>query len=281
MQASQIPAKFTIPWANSAGSTYINTIPTASQIGIHNGYASLTDGFVPLNSTPVASGGVPPRIQDWNGILNEVTAWLRWAQSGAPVAYDGTFQAAIGGYPDGAMVQSVATPGTFWLSTADNNTTDPDTGGAGWVRPFAALAGSSSQVFNVANATTATEAVALGQWTKGGSTSIVYPSATAAGGTVGSSGWSKDPSGLIKQWAYIQLEDSTNITWTFPITFASAPLKARGQNVGIANGQTTTAQWAGIVDVSVTPSTTAAGFTLHNTGTAGTLDTCLVEVEGY
>ncbi len=213
MQASQIPAKFTIPWANGAGSTYINTIPTASQIGVNAGFASLTDGFVPLNATPVASGGVPPRIQDWNGILNEVTAWLRWMQSGAPVAYDSTFQTAIGGYPNGALVQSVSTPGTYWLSTADNNTTNPDTGGAGWVRPFAALAGSASQAFNVANATTATEAVALGQLP------AQFPNSLSSGG------YQKLPGGMIIQWGSGSMSGGTGSqsqAVIFPLAFPNA-----------------------------------------------------------
>lgn len=134
MIASGIPAKFPIPWANSAGSSYVRTIPAASQIGTQNGAASLTDGFPPLTFQPVASGGVPPFGQDMNGILREVTQWLQWTQAGGvPVPYDGTFQATIGGYPKGAIISSGVTLGKLWLSTADNNTTDPDASGAGWV----------------------------------------------------------------------------------------------------------------------------------------------------
>ena len=41
MNQSAIPTKFPIPWGNSAGVPYINTIPTASQIGITNCRASI------------------------------------------------------------------------------------------------------------------------------------------------------------------------------------------------------------------------------------------------
>jgi hypothetical protein len=133
MEASSIPAKFPTPWAVNAGPTFINPVPAASQISINPGFASLNDGFVPLNATPVAVGGIPPRIQDWNGILKESTSWDQWFQMGGPITYDATFQGQIGGYPNGAVIQSAAFPGVFWLSTVDNNTTDPDTGGAGWV----------------------------------------------------------------------------------------------------------------------------------------------------
>ena len=60
MLASAIPIKFPIPFGNSAGGGYIRPIPQASQIGIANGAASLTDGFPPLNFLPLGSGGVPP-----------------------------------------------------------------------------------------------------------------------------------------------------------------------------------------------------------------------------
>ena len=132
MQSSQIPSKFQIPFANGAGSGYIRQIPVASQISITPGAASLTDGFPPLTFIPEGSGGIPPFGQDMNGILNEITAWIQWGNAGAPVIYDATFSAAIGGYPKGTILTSAA-GGSWWLSTAENNATDPDTGGAGWL----------------------------------------------------------------------------------------------------------------------------------------------------
>lgn len=134
MQASQIPTKFNIPFANGAPAANINAIPQASQIAITLGAASLTDGFPPACLLPVGAGGVPPYGRDMNGILNQITAWLRWQEAGGGVLkWDNTFGTAIGGYPLNALVQGTATIGTFWLSTVDNNTTDPDTGGVGWL----------------------------------------------------------------------------------------------------------------------------------------------------
>ena len=133
MQASQLPVKFPIPFANSAGSGMIRAVPTASQAGITPGAASLTDGFPANCFLPVGSGGTPPFGQDFNGLLNQVTAWQRWQALGGPVAWDSTFSVAVGGYPKGATVAS-ATFGGFWLCTVDNNTSNPDIGGAGWVQ---------------------------------------------------------------------------------------------------------------------------------------------------
>jgi hypothetical protein len=132
MLASSIPTKFQIPFANSAPTTNINAIPQASQIGTTIGAASLTDGFPPVTLQPVGAGGVPPWGRDFNGLLNQITAWTRWQNAGGTVKFDSTFQTGIGGYPQGAVVASTVTLGLFWLSLVDNNTTNPDTGGAGW-----------------------------------------------------------------------------------------------------------------------------------------------------
>lgn len=136
MQISQIPRKFELPFASGAGGGFIqNPIPTASQIGITPGAASLTDGFPPTNFSPITSGGVPPRGVDFNGVLFQITGWNQWQAAGGPVYYDSAFQATVGGYPNGAIVGSLVVPGNYWQSTVDNNVTNPDTGGAGWITP--------------------------------------------------------------------------------------------------------------------------------------------------
>lgn len=133
MEIADNPIKVPLPFANSAGGAYKNSIPTASQIGVQNGRASFTDGFPPLNFVPIASGGVPPFGGDFNGLLYQITAGLRWLQAGGPVPYDLTFVTATGGYPEGAIIASAVTPGLLWVSTVDNNTSDPDAGGANWL----------------------------------------------------------------------------------------------------------------------------------------------------
>lgn len=133
MQSTNIPAKIPVPFANSAGSGFKNTIPLASQIGITNGAASLTDGFPPLTFQALSAGGTPPFGADFNGILNEITAIQQWQTAGGAFPYDSAFSTIIGGYPAGAVVIS-SNPNVWWLSTVNNNTDNPDTGGStGWV----------------------------------------------------------------------------------------------------------------------------------------------------
>lgn len=140
MQSTDVPPKFPIPFANDAPAGMVRAIPVPSQIGILNGAASLTDGFPPNTAIPIDAGGSWPWAQDMNGILKQVSAWSQWESAGGQVGYDPTFSAAIDGYPKGCLLATAATTGRFWLSTVENNVTNPDAGGAGWVLfpPFVA-----------------------------------------------------------------------------------------------------------------------------------------------
>lgn len=128
MQASDIPYKFAVPWASAATVGYVNTIPATAT----GGSASQELGFPPITAAPTGAGGIPPDIADMNGALLYATQWAQWAQAGGPIGYDGTFSTDVGGYPKAAVVSSASVAGNYWLSTAENNTTDPDAGGANW-----------------------------------------------------------------------------------------------------------------------------------------------------
>lgn len=134
MLQSNAPAKLVLPFANSGAK---NTIPAASQIGITPGAASLTDGFPPLTRTPLVAGGIPPSGLDMNGILFALAGINRWSNAGGRYYYDALFatDAEVNGYPKGAVVLRTDGQGG-WLNTEDNNETDPEAGGAGWVPDF-------------------------------------------------------------------------------------------------------------------------------------------------
>lgn len=124
MQASNAPTKSAVPFAESGAK---NTIPVASQIGVTPGAASFTDGFPPLTMMPLAAGGIPPRGQDFNGILYFLSNAVRWNQSGGIYKFDAAFSDAVGGYPKGATLLS-SDGAILWLSLSDNNSTNPDAG---------------------------------------------------------------------------------------------------------------------------------------------------------
>ncbi len=136
MQTSNAPIKSAVPFAESGTK---NAIPVASQIGVTPGAASFVDGFPPLTMTPLAAGGVPPYGADFNGILNFLSAAARWQQAGGAYPYDAAFSVAIGGYPQGAMLKQSVGSG-YWLNLAENNTANPDAGGANWIALPAGIA---------------------------------------------------------------------------------------------------------------------------------------------
>lgn len=147
MQLSDEPSKIPTPFANGG---VRNVVPVASLIGITDGAASFTDGFPPLTMTDPGAGGVPPDGRDFNGAFYALSAAIRWNQAGGRPTYDSAFSTAVGGYPIGSVLQAADQSG-FWISTANNNTNNPDTGGANWI-PLLFL-GSTAQALGSVNVT--------------------------------------------------------------------------------------------------------------------------------
>lgn len=120
--SSNIPTKWTVPWANGDSSKV--EIPVTSSDSTR---ASLTLGFPPLTMQPPESGGVPPQGEDFNGGMNQIARIAWWVMQGGGFPYDSTFATStnIGGYPNGALLPRTDLTG-FWVNQADSNTTNPD-----------------------------------------------------------------------------------------------------------------------------------------------------------
>ena len=129
---SAIPLKWYVPFAQSDSARV--EIPVTSSDATR---ASQTLGFPPLTMQPPAVGGVPPQGEDFNGAINQVARIAWWVLNGGGWPYDSTFatNSNIGGYPNGAVLQSADFLGQ-WISTADNNQNNPDTVGTSWVPGF-------------------------------------------------------------------------------------------------------------------------------------------------
>ncbi|HHL2521450.1 TPA: hypothetical protein ACQ31R_001319 [Yersinia enterocolitica] len=100
--------------------------------------ASYNSGFPPITMLLKAAGGLPPKGQDMNQILYELSSLSRWNSAGALNVYDSTFGAAISGYPKGAVLSNSTFTGS-WLNTTDGNTANPENTNAsltGWVPAF-------------------------------------------------------------------------------------------------------------------------------------------------
>jgi hypothetical protein len=128
-----------------------------------------------------------------NGILNAVTAIQQWQSAGGLFKFDAAFAASISGYPKGAELAKADASGT-WRNLIEGNTSNPDTGGAGWID------GSSGgllnvQIFKVGGTYTptlgTTSVVVEVQGGGGGGGGIPSaPSATTAGAGGGGGGYS-------------------------------------------------------------------------------------------
>jgi hypothetical protein len=129
MQNSQLPLKWYKPFAADDANKVEIPVTSANPLR-----ASQSLGFPPLTMQPPESGGVPPEGEDFNGAMNQVARVVWWMMGGGALPFDAAWaaDANIGGYPQGAAVTSADLLGE-WLSTADNNTNNPDTVGTAWV----------------------------------------------------------------------------------------------------------------------------------------------------
>ncbi|RDG78224.1 hypothetical protein DWA41_16365, partial [Klebsiella pneumoniae] len=130
MNNSAMPSRLTVVFSASGDK---NTIPVNSTPEtLADGLAAMDSGFPPLTRIALSAGGKPPKGQDFNGIFNDAYTRLQWEQAGGFYTFDSAFSAAIGGYPKGAILINSARDG-FWQSSIENNTTNPDAGGIGWI----------------------------------------------------------------------------------------------------------------------------------------------------
>lgn len=122
------PANFEVPWATSGLKNAIpaNANPTT-------GNAGYAEGFPAVNMTPKVAGGIPPFGKDFNGILFDITKAIQYFQAGGFPIYSSSMSTAIGGYGVPAIL--VSSDGkSLYFNTVPGNTTNPDSGGAGWLK---------------------------------------------------------------------------------------------------------------------------------------------------
>ena len=129
MQQSNQPPKYVIPFAQNDASKA--TIPPNSADDTR---ASQSQGFPPRTGLPPEAGGVPPQKADMNGALNQLAGPILWGLAGGRFPFDNAFasDSNIGGYPLGSNLPAADGRGE-WYSAVNDNVTNPDTVGTGWV----------------------------------------------------------------------------------------------------------------------------------------------------
>ena len=78
-----------------------NTIPLAAT---GTQAASLDEGFPPITSTSILEGGIPPQRTDFNGLGYLLSSQFFYLQNGGNFTFNQAVSDAIGGYPQGAIL---------------------------------------------------------------------------------------------------------------------------------------------------------------------------------
>ncbi|CAM4262142.1 hypothetical protein [Citrobacter portucalensis] len=130
MNRTDAPSKQPQPFAiNGQRDPILDTTPAGDNT------ASYALGFPPITMILKSAGGLPPKGQDLNQILYELSSICRWFSSGALNTFDSSFSASIGGYPSGSVLISDS-GSVIYINTTDSNTTNPNSSGEGWVNLF-------------------------------------------------------------------------------------------------------------------------------------------------
>lgn len=118
--------------ASAAGGSFITNPMPATPPGSPANAASISAGFPPVTMTSELAGGLPPNGQDVNGFLFLLSSHTLYVECGQLYQYNSTLASDIGGYLAGTVLGMADGTG-MWLNVTNGNSTDPDTGGAGWV----------------------------------------------------------------------------------------------------------------------------------------------------
>lgn len=83
-----------------------NVIPENYEASMDSNQATWEQGFGQITMLPVAAGGLPPKGQDFNGILNQISENIVYQSQGGRFKFSPEYAESIGGYPKGAILQS-------------------------------------------------------------------------------------------------------------------------------------------------------------------------------
>lgn len=205
MNRSDAPTKQGVPFGvNGNRNPILPTTPAGDNS------ASYDAGFPPITMILKSAGGLPPKGQDMNEILYELSALARWASAGAINRFDSAFAAAIGGYPQDAQV--LGSDGkTVWRSSTNNNTNDPNSVATGWVK----VADDISSILSLGTASKKDFGTSSGQ----------IPDMSSFSGQLTTNGYKLIPGGFIIQWGLsAPSTGGSDPSITFPIPFPNGVL---------------------------------------------------------
>lgn len=239
MNRADAPKKQPIPFAvNGKREGLLSTTPAGDNT------ASYDVGFPAVTMILKAAGGLPPKGEDMNQILFELSSLARWFSAGGVNTFDSDFCAGIGGYPMGATL--LGNDGTTrYMNTIESNTSDPNSGGAGWFNlssGYLKTANNLSEISkNGASAISSAQSnLGLGEAATRsvGSGQNQLPDMSLFNSLINTNGWQKLPSGLVIQWGSstaqsVAANSYSKVDVSFPITF---PTNVLSISMGVRTG---------------------------------------------
>jgi hypothetical protein len=129
------PDLILVPFAQDAPAVNVDAIPVSLGPSDPPQAASWSQGFPTVTMTPLAAGGIPPRGQSFNGVLQDITQHLVYIGGGGQYKWSQAYVTAKGGYAIGDVIQS--DDGLLaYVSIVNNNTqnfnTTPASIGPSW-----------------------------------------------------------------------------------------------------------------------------------------------------
>lgn len=204
-----------------------NPIQKVRQVGQQAQDMTWNDGTPNITLTAEADGGLPPKGQDFNGVVNAISTHSIFSQNGNRYKFDPSVVSEFGGYEKDAIIQS-NDGSREYISLVDNNTNDPNIGGVAGV--WAIYSGSGSipsassttsgimTVINSLNSTAVNSALSAAQ---GKAIADSFSSLRQA------NGYQRMFGGLIMQWGVVDFTSNPSeipVNVTFPIPFPNSSL---------------------------------------------------------
>jgi len=94
------------PFGENATPGTIDPIPETRGPGDDPQQATWDEGFPLVTMTPLAAGGIPPKGQDFNGVLNAISEHTVFTGRGGQYKWSSAYVTASGGYDIGDVIQA-------------------------------------------------------------------------------------------------------------------------------------------------------------------------------
>jgi len=94
------------PFGENATPGTIDPIPETRGPGDDPQQATWDEGFPLVTMTPLAAGGIPPKGQDFNGVLNAISEHTVFTGRGGQYKWSSAYVTASGGYSIGDVIQA-------------------------------------------------------------------------------------------------------------------------------------------------------------------------------